>query len=130
VANALGDRIRELREANDTYRSLRHFANALGKSPSWVSKLERNEERPGDETLILIARLLNADQAELFELARRLEPDVHQGLAERYGELSGLLRTIKSMPADKVEELTAQARQLAGDDLDANKDGGNNQPKD
>lgn len=109
----LGDRIRQLREQNETYRSLRQFALALEKSPSWVSKVERNEEKPGDESLLLIARLLNANPAELFDLAERLEPDVERGLVERYAELSGLLRTIKDLPSPKVSELEVQAKKLS-----------------
>lgn len=111
----LGDRIRALREQNETYRSLRHFAAALGKSPSWVSKVERNEEKPGRETLKQIAELLDADQAELFMLAEQLEPEVEKGLAARYSELSGLLRTIKDIPPDKVGELEKKAKSLLKD---------------
>lgn len=112
MAKKLGDRIRELREQNETYKSLRQFAAALNKSPSWVSKVERNEEKPGDDSLILIAKLLQSDPAELFDLAQRLEPDVERGLATRYGELSGLLRTIKNLPSDKVGELEDKANTL------------------
>ena len=61
----LGDRIRELRQSSTTYRSLRQFAGALDKSPSWVSKVERNQEAPGTETLLRIAELLEVDPTEL-----------------------------------------------------------------
>ena len=108
----LGERIRKLREQSQAYRSLRHFAAALGKSPSWVSKVERNEEKPGDDTLVLIAKLLNAEADELFDLARRLEPDIHKGLANRYAELSGLLRTIKDLPTEQVQKLEEQAKTM------------------
>lgn len=112
MAKKLGEKIRELREQNPVYKSLRQFAAALGKSPSWVSKVERNEEKPGGDSLVLIAKLLGADAAGLFDLAERLEPDVERGLAERYAELSGLLRTIKSLPSEKVGELEDKAKYL------------------
>ena len=121
MVKKLGERIRELREQNPVYKSLRQFATALGKSPSWVSKVERNEEKPGNESLILIAKLLGADAAELFDLADRLEPDVERGLAERYAELSGLLRTINRLPSEKVSELEGRANDL----LEERENGGN-----
>lgn len=115
MTKKLGDRIRELREQSETYKSLRQFAAALNKSPSWVSKVERNEEKPGDESLLLIAKLLRNDPAELFDLAQRLEPDVERGLATRYAELSGLLRTIQNLPSEKVGELEDKANTLIRD---------------
>ena len=115
MAETLGDRIRSLRQNNPKYRSLRQFAEALGKSPSWVSKVERNHERPGRETLLQIAALLGADADEFLELARRLDPDVEKALAERYAEFSSLLRTIKGLGPEQIAELENHARQLKKD---------------
>ena len=105
----LGDRIRELREAHPVYRSLRHFADALKKSPSWVSKVERNVEVPGDATLLEIARLLNANEDELLQLARRIHPDLRDQIAERYQNLSGLLRKVSTMTPEQIARMNEQA---------------------
>lgn len=111
--------MRELREAHPTYRSLRQFADALSKSPSWVSKVERNLEKPGQQTLMEIARVLNADSQELFDLAELLEPDVEKEITGRLAEVSGLLRTIKNLSPDQITELEEQAKRMSGEkDMD------------
>ncbi len=115
MADTLGDNVRWLRKNNPKYRSLRQFATALGKSPSWVSKMERNQERPGRETLLQIAALLGADADEILELAGRLDPDVEKALAERYAEFSGLLRTIQGLGPEQIAEIEKHARQLKKD---------------
>lgn len=110
MPDRLGDYIRELREGNDEFRSLRQFADALGKSPSWVSKVERNLEVPGTETLLLISELLKANPDELLQRADKLDPEVEKGLVERYTEVSVLLRTIKDMTPQQIDRLTAEAQ--------------------
>jgi transcriptional regulator with XRE-family HTH domain len=112
----LGDRIRELREAHPVYRSLRHFAEALKKSPSWVSKVERNLEIPGDETLLEIARLLNADEDELLQLARMIHPEVREAIAAQYKSVSGLLRKLTQMSPEQIERLNRQADEITDED--------------
>ena len=112
----LGDLIRCWREEFPEFRSLRRFADILGKSPSWVSKVERNIEVPGDETLIQIARLLKQDVNKLFELARRIHPEVKEPLAQRYTQVAGLLRTIGDMTPEQIVKLEKEARSIKGQD--------------
>ncbi len=112
MAAQLGDRIRELRLAHPIYKSLRHFADQLGKSPSWVSKLERNLEKPGRDTLQEIARMLGADADELFALADQIAPDVEQTILTRGPQVVGLLRTLHSLSPDQIRELEQKAREM------------------
>jgi len=109
MPDQLGDYIRELREGSDEFRSLRQFADALGKSPSWVSKVERNLEVPGTETLLQISDLLKANPDELLRRADKLDPEVEKALIERYTEVVALLRTIKDMTPQQIDRLKAQA---------------------
>ena len=111
----LGSYIRQLRLASDTYRSVRKFAKALSKTPSWVSKVERNLEKPGPETLTKIAELLSVDIAELMQLAGRLEPDVEHELAQRYATNVVLLKTINKMTPRQIEELTRTASDMVAE---------------
>lgn len=112
MAKQLGDRIRELRSEHPIYKSLRQFAEKLGKSPSWVSKVERNLEKPGAETLTLIARLLDAKADELFQLAAQIEPEVEEGITNRYAEVSGLLRTLPFLSVEQIRTLETEANRL------------------
>jgi transcriptional regulator with XRE-family HTH domain len=112
LASKLGDRIRELRLEHPIYKSLRHFADQLGKSPSWVSKVERNLEKPGRETLLEIARMLNVPADELFQLADQLAPDVEESLISRSMEVSGLLRTLKFLTPQQIKELEKKAEEM------------------
>jgi transcriptional regulator with XRE-family HTH domain len=111
----LGDLIRYWREATTEYRSLRRFADALGKSPSWLSKVERNCEMPGDETLIDIATLLKRDVNKLFEAAHRIHPEVKEPLAQRYSQVAGLLRTIGTMTPEQIVKLEKEAKAIKED---------------
>jgi transcriptional regulator with XRE-family HTH domain len=113
----LGDLIRSWREEVPEYLSLRRFADALGKSPSWLSKVERNLEVPGDETLIEIANLLKRDVNKLFEVARRLHPEVKEPLAQRYTQVAGILRTIKDMTPEQITKLEKQAKAIKEQDM-------------
>jgi len=115
LSTKLGDHIRELRLNHPIYKSLRQFAEKLGKSPSWVSKVERNIEKPGAETLTEIARLLGTSAEELFQLASQLEPDVEQNIAARYTEVSGLLRTLPFLTSDQILRLENQAKEWRGE---------------
>jgi HTH-type transcriptional regulator, competence development regulator len=112
VADKLGDRIRKLREQSPKYKSLRQFADALKKSPSWVSKVERNLEVPSQESIVEIARLLDADSDELLTLANKLDPEIERDLV-RHAEMHGLLRTIKDMTPAQLERLGQEAKRLA-----------------
>lgn len=112
MTSRLGDYIRESREQSEEFRSLRHFADALGKSPSWVSKVERNLEVPGMETLLQIATLLKVNPDELLKRADRLDPAVEKALIERYTEVSVLLRTIKDMTPQQIDTLNKRAQEI------------------
>ena len=123
MPDQLGDYIRELREGSNDFRSLRHFADALGKSPSWVSKVERNLEVPGTETLLQISDLLKADPDELLKRAEKLDPGVEKALIERYTEVSALLRTIKDMTPQQIDRLKAEANVIREEGEQYNENG-------
>ena len=120
ATTTLGDRIRELRLDHPVYKSLRQFAADLGKSPSWVSKVERNLEKPSRATLMEIARRLDADADELMQLAARLEPEVETAIAQRFAEVSGLLRTLPFLTPDQIKELEERARHLRAQSSEPN----------
>lgn len=60
ATNGLGEQVRDFRKSWDM--SLRAFARAIDRSPSWVSKFERGTEKPGEETVLKIAEVLGWPQ--------------------------------------------------------------------
>lgn len=122
MPDRLGDCIRELRKGSDEFRSLRGFADALGKSPSWVSKVERNLEVPGTESLLHIARILNANPDELLKLAKKLDPEVEKWLIERT-DATVLLRTIKDMTPQQIDRLKIQAKSIQDEGAESTHNG-------
>ena len=88
-----GDTIRELRVAQDL--GLRETAQLVGISPAYLSRIERNKERPPKpETIKLLAKNLAADPDVLFRLSSSTDPEVVTFLHEK-PEIMNLLRFIK-----------------------------------
>ena len=70
-----GATIRALREAQQI--SLRKFADKVGISPTYLSKIERDEfPPPGEETVKKFAEALNQDTDELLALAGKVSSDL------------------------------------------------------
>lgn len=56
--------------------SVRGLAKAIGKSPSWLSKVERDLEKPGAGSIRLLAHALRFDASELLRLSGKPELDL------------------------------------------------------
>ena len=67
----LGKRIRELRTGRGL--SVREFADLLGKSSAYVSKIETRGEIPDAELICTIADVLGANPDELLLLAKKTQ---------------------------------------------------------
>lgn len=62
---------------------LNAFARDLGMSPAYLSRIERDIEKPPkDNWLLLVADKLNISCDEVFVAAGRLPPDMQGNLAE------------------------------------------------
>jgi transcriptional regulator with XRE-family HTH domain len=104
---SIGAHLKQLRLASE-YRSLRSFAKALGKTPSWWSKVESGEETPGADTLAHAAALLKVDADELLLLAGRLPADVKAILLGAPGAVP-LVRAVAGLGEQAIEGLTGIA---------------------
>ena len=72
---SFGDTIRNLRTAQDL--GLRQTAIKVGISAAYLSRIERNKERPPRPEIIKeLARVLAADPDVLFRLSSSTDPDV------------------------------------------------------
>ena len=104
---SFGETVRKLRQERrqkDRRFSLRQFADAVGMSATYLSKVERGElPPPAEEKIRAIAGLLGVDAEELVALAGRLPRDVTDLLHHRPQALWPLLRKAAGLSDAQVE---------------------------
>lgn len=75
MARSFGETIREMRAAQEM--GLRAAAERLGISPAYLSRIERDKERPPKPDLVKrMAAMLGGDPDMLFRLAESTDPDL------------------------------------------------------
>ena len=111
-----GKRIRELREAKkrtDPAFSLRRFAEAIGFSATFLSKVETGEfDPPKAENIKRMAELLGADPWELLHLAEKTDPEILQMVKDQPREMADFLRTAREqgITPDEWADFTRKLR--------------------
>ncbi len=111
-----GHRIRELREAkkrDDRRFSLRKFAEAVGISATFLSKIETGEfAPPAPERIKKMAQLLEVDADELLALANKVDPDLSDIIKDQPKAMADFLRTVreKNLTEEDLRKLTEQLR--------------------
>ena len=111
-----GQRIRELREAKkrtDPAFSLRRFAQAVGFSATFLSKVETGEfDPPKAENIKRMAELLGADPWELLQLAEKTDPEILQMVKDQPREMADFLRTAREqgITPDEWADFTRRLR--------------------
>ena len=115
VTKRFGAYIREKREEKGI--SLRDMARQISASPTFVSKVETEDWKPGEEKLRKIAQVIECDEEELIAMAGRVPSelsDIIKQHAHRH-ELSALLRTTQGMSAEELGKLVEQAKKAKMD---------------
>ena len=103
-----GKFVRQEREAKEI--GLREMAKMIGVSPTYLSKVERDEfTPPTEEKVRKIAEIIECDVDELLARAGRVSTDLSDIIRERPRELAALLRTTKGLTADEVARLAREA---------------------
>jgi transcriptional regulator with XRE-family HTH domain len=96
---AFGQRIRDLREAKkavDPTFSLRQFAQKVGISATFLSKIETGEfDPPKAEHIMKMAELLGVDADELLALAGKTDPELDEIIKSEPKAMADLLRTAR-----------------------------------
>jgi HTH-type transcriptional regulator, competence development regulator len=103
-----GAYIRRVREEREF--GLREMAKKIGVSPTYLSKVERDEfPPPAEDKVCKIAEIFEIDVDELLALAGKVSTDLSDIIKERPVELAALLRTTKGMTSDDVARLAQEA---------------------
>lgn len=110
-----GQRIRDLREAKkaiDPSYSLRQFAQKVGISATFLSKIETGEfDPPKAEHIIKMAELLDVDADELLALADKTDPELEKIIKSEPKAMADLLRTARELGLT-VEDLERVKRYM------------------
>jgi HTH-type transcriptional regulator, competence development regulator len=102
-----GATIREWREEKEI--GLRRFAGLVGMSPTYLSKVERDEfPPPGEEKIKAIAKELGRDADELLALAGRVASDLEEIIQRKPREMATFLRAARGLTPKDIEQLTKQ----------------------
>jgi len=92
---AFGDYIRKLREGKkktDPRFTLRKFAEAVGLSPTYISKIETSDfDPPAPDKIQKMAELLEVNPDELLALAKKVDPAIPE-LIKKQPAMADFLR--------------------------------------
>ena len=109
VRKGFGALVRREREAKDI--GLREMAKKIGDSPTYLSKVERDEfPPPAEDKVRRIAEIIGRDADELLALAGRVASDLTDIIRQRPRELADFLRAAKGLTADDLARLARQAQ--------------------
>ena len=107
--------IRREREALEPKVGLRDMAKMIGVSPTYLSKVERDEfPPPAEDKVRKIAEIIKCDSDDLLARAGRVSSDISDIIKRHPVKLAALLRTTKGLKAEDIERL-ARAAQKAKD---------------
>ena len=109
-----GAYVRQEREGREI--GLREMAKKIGVSPTYLSKIERDEfAPPAEDKVRKIAEILDIDVDELLALAGKVSTDLSEIIREHPREMAALLRTTKGMTASDVARLAREADKTKGE---------------
>jgi|SRR4029453_13429385 transcriptional regulator with XRE-family HTH domain len=102
-----GPKIRIWREEKEI--GLRRFADLVGMSPTYLSKIERGDfPPPGEEKIKAIAKELGRDADELLALAGRVASDLEEIIQQKPREMATFLRAARRLTSQDLDRLTRQ----------------------
>src|SRR5262245_44902961 len=104
--------IRQEREAKGL--SLRDMAKKIKVSPTFLSKVETEDWKPGEEKLRKIAEVIGCDPDDLLARAGRIPSELSEIIKQspHRHQMTALLRTTKGFTAEEMEKLVRQAHKI------------------
>jgi transcriptional regulator with XRE-family HTH domain len=108
---SFGALVRREREAKEI--GLREMARKIGVSPTYLSKLERDEfPPPAEDKVRKIAAIIEHDPDVLLALAGRVSSDLTDIIRERPREMADFLRAAKGLTAGDMARFAKQAHKV------------------
>lgn len=105
--------IRREREGKEI--GLREMAKMIGVSPTYLSKVERDEfPPPAEDKVRAIAKIINCDADDLLAQAGRVSSEITDIIKRQPVELTALLRTTKGLKAEDIRRLAHEAQKAKG----------------
>ena len=99
-----GEFVRRQRETKEI--GLREMAKMIGVSPTYLSKMERDEfPPPAEDKVRKIAEIIGCDVDELLARAGRVSTDMSDIIKRHPVQMAALLRTTKGLTADDIARL-------------------------
>src|SRR5215207_9197436 len=104
-----GALVRREREAKEI--GLREMAKMIGVSPTYLSKVERDEfAPPAEDKVKAIAKIIDCDADDLLARAGRVSSDLSEIIRRRPVEVAALLRTSNGLTAEELGRLAREAQ--------------------
>jgi transcriptional regulator with XRE-family HTH domain len=111
ATKTFGALIRRKREEKEI--GLREFAKKLEVSPTYLSKIERDEFPPPTEKRVkAIAEILGCDVDDLLARAGRVASELSHIIRRHPADYAALLRTTRGMPREKIKRLVEKAKEM------------------
>lgn len=108
-SDSFGALVRREREAKEI--GLREMAKKIGVSPTYLSKVERDElPPPAEDKVLAIAKVIGGDPDELLALAGRVASDLKEIIKRNPRELASFLRTANGLTAEEMARMVRRAR--------------------
>ena len=105
-----------IRRKREGRYGLREMAKMIGVSPTYLSKVERDEfPPPAEDKVRAIAKIIECDVDDLLARAGRVSTDITDIIKRHPVELAALLRTTKGLTADDIARLARQAQKAKDD---------------
>jgi transcriptional regulator with XRE-family HTH domain len=102
--NTFGTTVRRERERLQI--GLRQFANMIGVSPTYLSKVEREQfPPPAEDKVVAIAKVIGRDPDELLALAGKVASDLTDIIRRRPREMASFLRAANGLTAEEMARL-------------------------
>ena len=91
---------------------LREMAKMIGVSPTYLSKVERNElPPPAEDKVKKIAEIIGRDTDELLALAGRVASDLTEIIRRHPREMASFLRAANGLTANDMARLARDAQE-------------------
>ncbi len=113
-AISFGSYVREKRVSHG--HSLRKFAELVGVSPTYLSKVEQgNYAPPTVDRVKRIAELLDENVDELVALAGRIPEDLPGIIMQHPTQMPELVREAGELDDDQIQQIRGEIRRLRND---------------